>query len=166
MKDEIQSQYSSSLNMLKSAIEKCPNSLWTDKSYTNVFWQLSYHTLFYTDLYLSEKKELFQVWEKHKDNYENLGRIGEYGEKLPEIKTPYSKPEILLYHKKITKTLSNRVKKINFNSHSGFDWLNFNKVELQFYNLRHLQHHTGQLCERIRQNTEERVGWVRLEEEL
>ncbi len=32
---------------------------------------------------------------------------------------------------------------------SGFFWLPFGKLELQFYNIRHLQHHTGELFERL-----------------
>ncbi len=34
---------------------------------------------------------------------------------------------------------------------SGFYWLPFNKFELQLYNIRHIQHHTGQLTDRLRQ---------------
>jgi hypothetical protein len=43
---------------------------------------------------------------------------------------------------------------------SGFSWLPFNKLELQFYNIRHLQHHTGQLIERLRTVAGIGVGWV------
>ena len=43
---------------------------------------------------------------------------------------------------------------------SGFDWLPFGKLELQFYNIRHLQLHTGQLTERLRTKQGTGVGWV------
>jgi hypothetical protein len=35
------------------------------------------------------------------------------------------------------------------------------KLEHQFVNLRHIQHHTGQLAERIRQSTGHGVSWAR-----
>ena len=43
---------------------------------------------------------------------------------------------------------------------SGFSWLPFNKFELQLYNIRHLQHHTGQLIERLRSGAGIGMGWV------
>ncbi|QRN82842.1 hypothetical protein JR338_10520 [Chloroflexota bacterium] len=43
---------------------------------------------------------------------------------------------------------------------SGFHWLPFNKLELQFYNIRHVQQHTGELCERFGAHGEVEVGWV------
>jgi hypothetical protein len=43
---------------------------------------------------------------------------------------------------------------------SGFSWYKMSKLEHQFVNLRHIQHHTGQLAERIRQATGGAVGWV------
>ena len=36
----------------------------------------------------------------------------------------------------------------------------FNKMELQLYNLRHLQHHTGQLAARLRTAANLAVTWV------
>ncbi len=43
---------------------------------------------------------------------------------------------------------------------SGFDWLPMNKLELQFYNIRHLQLHTGELCERLGTEAKIDVAWV------
>jgi len=42
----------------------------------------------------------------------------------------------------------------------GFSWYKISKREHEFVNLRHIQHHTGQLAERIRQVTGQGVGWV------
>ena len=40
-------------------------------------------------------------------------------------------------------------------------WLaHFGKLELQLYNLRHLQHHTGQLIDQLRTVAQMGVGWV------
>ncbi|MBG0788360.1 MAG: hypothetical protein H0S79_24995, partial [Anaerolineaceae bacterium] len=47
-KQVIKSQYKAALAMLRQAIEKCPEALWTDASYQNPFWRVAYHTLIYT----------------------------------------------------------------------------------------------------------------------
>ena len=49
---------------------------------------------------------------------------------------------------------------VDLEAGSGFDWVPFDKLELQFYNIRHLQHHTGQLCERLRTKQDIGIGWV------
>jgi hypothetical protein len=43
---------------------------------------------------------------------------------------------------------------------SGFYWIPMNKLELQFYNIRHLQHHTGELCERLGKTGAVEIGWI------
>jgi hypothetical protein len=43
---------------------------------------------------------------------------------------------------------------------SGFYWYRMSKLEHQFVNLRHIQHHTGQLADRLRQEADRGVEWV------
>jgi hypothetical protein len=43
---------------------------------------------------------------------------------------------------------------------SGFYWLPFDKLELQFYNIRHVQHHTGELYERLGATEDVELDWV------
>jgi hypothetical protein len=43
---------------------------------------------------------------------------------------------------------------------SGFYWLPMNKLELQIYNIRHLQQHTGELMERLGSRAGVEVDWV------
>jgi hypothetical protein len=54
-----------------------------------------------------------------------------------------------------------RVPTLDLAAPSGFHWLPFNKMELQFYNIRHRQHHTGQLADRLRTKTNVGLAWVR-----
>ena len=49
---------------------------------------------------------------------------------------------------------------VRLDAPSGFEWLPFNKPELQFYNIRHIQHHTGELCERLGVMGEIEVPWI------
>lgn len=48
----------------------------------------------------------------------------------------------------------------SLHAESGFYWLPFDKLELQFYNIRHIQQHTGEHCERLGAYGEIEVGWV------
>jgi hypothetical protein len=53
-----------------------------------------------------------------------------------------------------------KVAELDLDADSGFDWIPFNKQELQFYNIRHLQHHTGELCERLGTAAGIDIQWV------
>ena len=53
-----------------------------------------------------------------------------------------------------------RVPQLDLEAESGFGWLPFGKLELQFYNIRHLQQHTGELMERLGTRAHVDVDWV------
>ncbi len=152
IKDSIKSQYHASLDMLRQAIIKCPDSLWDDREYRNVFWHVAYHALRYTHLYLQPSAQSFVPWAKQKEAYHRL-------EKLP-IGTPYSKEDILEYLEICREQVEKQVASLEPDAPSGFEWLPFNKLELQFYNIRHLQQHIGELCERLGAAGGIDVDWV------
>ena len=49
---------------------------------------------------------------------------------------------------------------LEFAAPSGFHWLPMNKLELQLYNIRHIQTHAGELAERLSQRAGIDVAWV------
>ena len=69
IKEIIKSQYYASLEMLRQAIEKCPETLWGSAEYTNQFWHVAYHVIFYTHFYLHPSEAEFVPWEKHRDAF-------------------------------------------------------------------------------------------------
>jgi len=73
---------------------------------------------------------------------------------------PYSKEEIFAYHELCGEQVEERVTSLDLEAESGFHWLPFNKLELQLYNIRHIQQHTGELCERLGAKGEIEVDWV------
>ena len=75
IKDIIQSQYLASLEMLKSAITKCPESIWGNSVSRNQFWHVAYHAIFYTHLYLQPTEEDFTPWGKHREEYQFMGSL-------------------------------------------------------------------------------------------
>lgn len=53
-----------------------------------------------------------------------------------------------------------RVPRLDLESESGFYWLNFNKLELQIYSIRHVQQHAGELMERLGAGADIEINWV------
>jgi len=153
-------QYRASMAMLREAITQCPESLWLAPVYPNKFWHIAYHVLYCTHMYLHKSLEECIRWEKHRENYQFLGRLPWPPHDQPKIESPYSKEEILEYLAICNQEIDTRVPSLDLNAPSGFDWLPFGKLELQLYNLRHIQHHTGQLIDRLRTVAQIGVGWV------
>lgn len=153
IKEIIKSQYGASLQMLKSAIVQCPDSLWNAGAYRNRFWHVAWHTLFYTHLYLQPTQTDFVPREKHREAYMSL-------KSNPQADEWPSKDEVLEYLAFCLNEVAEKTDALNPEAESGFHWLPFNKTELQFYNLRHIQHHTGELCERLGATGEIEIDWV------
>ena len=155
----IQSQYGASLDMLKQAIERCPASMWDDGRYRNRFWHIAYHALFYTHLYLQPSERDLSPWARHREQYQFMGQVPWPPHDEPKIGEPYSQADMLEYLDVCQKQVQAQVATVNLEAESGFNWLPLNKLELQFYTIRHLQQHIGELCERL--GTEKiDVNWV------
>ena len=152
-KEAIKSQYHAAFAMLKQAIEKCPESMWDDTEYVNPFWRVAYHTLIYTHFYLSPSESDFTPGDIHKDGMQLLG------DEAPAA-NPYSKGDLLAYLELCLAQVESQVDAMDLEGESGFHWLPFDKLELQLYNIRHIQQHTGELCERLGAHGEIEVAWV------
>ena len=73
-------QFAAAIQMLRSAVEACPDDLWDDYAHGTPFWHLAYHALFYADFYLSDDAETFQARDFHVDKANFLpGDYQQYG---------------------------------------------------------------------------------------
>lgn len=154
------SQFKAALDMLRDAIETCPETLWLDSAPRNAFWHLAYHTTFYTHLYLQPSESAFRSWEKHQHDSQFLGpRPGTPHEPPPKV-MPYSREDVLTYVEFCMNEAVTRIPVVPMDARSGFQWLPFTRFETHLYNLRHLQHHTGQLADRLRSSLDLGVKWV------
>jgi len=164
MKPIIISQYKAALKMLMDVITKCPDELWDDNNYESPYWHIVYHALFYAAFYSSTSPETFIPWEKHKENYNFLGIVGPNGISFTIDNSysdnSYSKTELMQYAETIFENIESAVHKLNDDEKCAFYWLPISTMELQLYNIRHLQHHTGQLVERLHQNGIKGINWV------
>jgi hypothetical protein len=159
IKEALKSQYQAGLDMLEDAVKQCPEALWADPEPKNKFWHIAYHALFYTHLYLQTSEGDFTPWEHHRENSQFLGPNPRRPDLVP-IAEPYSKQEVLDYLGFCRKEVGKKVPGLNLDAESGFSWISFGKLEHQIYNIRHLQHHTGQLIDRLRTKAGIGVRWV------
>jgi uncharacterized damage-inducible protein DinB len=155
LKQVIQSQYHAALTMLENSVKGCPVSLWEDKTYKNQYWQIAFHTLYYTHYYLGDFETSFEPWEKYKKDYQYL---------TPSSSAlfiePYSQQDVLEYLKFCRKQVDERIPNTRLDNPSGLEWLPTTKLELLLYNLRHIQHHAGQLIDRLRIHSDIPSEWI------
>jgi hypothetical protein len=156
VKSAIIDQYGAALEMLRLAIVQCPDARWNDAQGRKMFWLVAYHALFYTHLYLSDNLGKFKPWEKYR---KDIHRLGSFPEKSA-VGEPYCQEEMLEFLELCRQTVVEKVTSQNLEAESGFEWLPFNKLELQLYNIRHLQHHAAELIEWLGANAGIDVDWV------
>ena len=95
-------------------------------------------------------------WEKNREEYRALGSWSECsgdGEAL-------TRAEVLAFHAICCEQAEEQVDAMDLEAASGFHWLPFHKLELQFYNIRHIQQHAGELYERLGAHEDIELGWV------
>jgi hypothetical protein len=144
IKPIIQSQYLASLAMLKHAIVKCPPKAWNNPHDKNRFWFLAYHALYYAHRYLKAQEEGYPRWEQRR--YSQPG-------------VPFSKEEILERCALVEQDVIGQIGIMNLDQTSGSLGLS-NKLELQLYNIRHIQQHAGELYEKLSAYQNIKLGWV------
>jgi len=150
MLDILSNQYRAALKMLEKVISACPEALWLDVGYRNPFWNVAYHALFYTHLYLQSDEPSFRPWVNHRQDYQNMPQTGE----------PYTREQVLEYLQVCRDEVSVKLPLLDLESASGFFWLPMSNCEVQIYNIRHLQQHTGELSDRLGDRFGIDVEWI------
>ena len=160
----LKSQYHASLAMLRDAIEQCPDDLWLSKEHANAYWQVAYHAIFFAHLYLFPNHAAFQPWAGHQKDVQNedgLPGPPEEGNSLPLLPEPYTKAQALRYWQICDDMVDSALDAMNLDDpECGFFWYKISKFEHQLVNLRHIQHHTAQLADRLRAARNVGVRWV------
>ena len=170
MRPILKSQYHAALAMHRDAVERCPDRLWASGDYRNPFWRIAYHVLYYTDFYLQPNADSFRPWEKHQtgiqfmDDLErpaNRASIGELPNCPPRTGEPYTKEQVLAYWSICDSSIDRAVDALDLAAPDcGFFWYKVTKLEHQLISLRHLQHHTAQLADRVRAATNTGIAWA------
>lgn len=114
--------------------------------------QVAYHTLYFVDLYLSPGAEAFESREFHR---RSGGRRLGAGGSLPQDDTL---AYLAICRRKAVETLATETLE-SLQGSSGFARLRFSRGEVHLYNIRHVQHHTGQLSACLRRIADDGKGW-------
>lgn len=153
VKSMTRGQFEAALCMLKECLEKCPEEHWDGKIANDTFRQVAYHTLFYVDYYTSPNESDFTLRELH-------ARGGD--ERTQEVSAGLSKEESLAYlaicRQKATEAIAAETAE-SLQGPSGFSRQQFLRGELHVYNMRHMQHHVGQLSAYLRRVTQDTSSW-------
>jgi hypothetical protein len=159
LKQILTSQYEAALCMLNQCIASCPPEPWEGKIANDTFRQVAYHTLFFTDLYLSPSEEAFQLRDLHQRGGDERG---------PTLSQGLSQDETLSYvaicRRKAIETLAAETGEM-LQGPSGFSYRRFSRGELHVYNIRHVQHHAGAMSAYLRRvapalNEPKTLPWI------
>lgn len=155
-KTAVLAQFEGSLDMLADCVRRCPAKHWNGIIGTYPFWQVAHHALSFVDFYAARSAA---EWTPH-ETYLPKGRRdldAEYPSRS------FSKREILDYleycNGRVRESLARETAR-SLAGPSGFPRLKMTRAEVPIYNLRHLQHHVGQLSAHLRRaKVNTRWGW-------
>jgi hypothetical protein len=159
VKQTLRNQMLAALATLNQCMQNCPADEWQKSHNDAPFSQVLFHTLFYTDFYLSPNEHEFKLQLFHRQNKAIFRDYEEFEYKKSE--QIYTREEILVYlkfcHDKINKYFD-EIKDSNLSE--KYSAKNMTFMELSIYNTRHIQHHAAQLGLRIQQVTGKELKWI------
>jgi hypothetical protein len=149
LKQIVIAQFEAALAMLNQCITACPEEHWEERIANGTFRWVAYHTLFFVDLYLSPDQDSFVL--------RDLNILGG-DERKPVASIGLSKADTLAYLEicrgKMRDTIFADTEEM-LQGASGFEWYRITRGELHLVNIRHVQHHTGQLSAFLRRSVPE-----------
>jgi hypothetical protein len=146
------SQFGAAIDMLEESIQTCPRGVWEEKG---VFSFQAYHTLFFLDYYLSTAPVGFTP----PPNFS----YSEFDD-APDV-VIYSQEDLLDYLSACRQKAQTLILGLDEQLASQ-RWINESKTmdyslfEILLYNLRHVQHHVGQLNLLLRQHINDAPDWI------
>ncbi len=163
IREALNSQFSAALTMLENAMNECPPELWQGKLWNEQelrpefaeFWYIGYHTLFWTDLYLTGQYEGFKPPEPF-----TLAELDPAG--VPPERF-YTRAELLEYQSHVRNKAHNVVSSLteeNAGRICHLRWGDVTFVELLLDTLRHIQEHISQLNLYLGQTRGNPARWV------
>ena len=147
-------QFAAAIQMLRSAVEACPDDLWDERAYGTPFWHLAYHALFYTDFYLSDDANTLPNF---------LPSDQQYGGVVTTPGKVFTRAQLLDYADHCLRKSDETFKRLTDKralERCGFPWYKLNVGEFLLNNLRHTQHHTGQLIVLLRRHAGIGIDWL------
>jgi len=164
MKDQIlikniKSQILASLYMLKSCIDRCPDSEWHERHNDYPFSQIVVHTLFDCDFILCDSEKELKEQKYHKDNKVLFSDYEELKDRIPSKQ--YERSIVNQYYEFcISKVESIPNNKKNLIKPKSDITKTMTKIERYINGIRHIQHHAAQLGFQLQQLTGKEMEWI------
>ena len=152
--DICRNDYRAVFQMLREAIEICPENLWDDEGDEPPFWQQAYHTLWYTDFYLGDSPGSFRKVSIAEDGANDL--------KHRAVGAP-SKQQIQSYLEEASNRCEASLDKLAsapLDGENKFPWTGPTLAHRLIYNIRHAQHHVGRLNSILARKAGRAARWV------
>jgi uncharacterized damage-inducible protein DinB len=147
------------LKTLNQCINNCSDKEWQKPHNDAPFSQVIFHTLFYTDYYLSPNENEFKSQLFHEQNPGIFRNYEELEYRKPE--QLYTKEEIKLYMNYCYNKINEYFDKLDDTALiKECGHRNMKSIELLIYIIRHIQHHSAQLGLRIQQITGKELEWI------
>lgn len=162
LQESLWRQFGASIDMLANVIEQCPDSYYFKNTR---FYYLAYHTVLLLDYYLSIPPSAFTPVLGFTIEDELNRPAGSVGDLIPE--RTFTRQELVDYISKSrqkAKTLIDtltmeRSGEQRFTEGNREGDMDYPILEILFYNLRHTQHHVGQLHLMMRQDLDKHIDW-------
>jgi uncharacterized damage-inducible protein DinB len=145
-------QFEAAMAMLKQCMDNCPAALWESTVAEMTVRQIAYHTLFFVDVYLSPGEQTFTLRPLHEVGGDETQPVI-----CPGLDQSATIDYLQICLEKLRTTLASETEE-TLQGESGFSRLRFSRAELHLYNLRHVQHHTGQISAHLRRLDENSRG--------
>ena len=149
--DICKNEYYALIEMLYKAINLCSEELWDERTETPPFWQLAYHAIYYLDFYLGESPK------KHEQRFDVKENLDE---RMERILTKKQLKDYLIAIKKKCNRVLESLSAEKLEGKNSYYWTGPTLAHRLIYNIRHTQHHIGQLNLKLRQNGDDAVKWV------
>ena len=151
--DICRNEYHALFEMAHKAINHCPEELWSNERKDPPYWLLVYHTAFYLDFYLRAAPEEFET------RFDISGPF----DLAAKMKRTLSKKELKNYLISIKRRCNRVLASLRSKELEGkntYTWTGPTLAHRLVYNVRHAQHHIGQLNLMLRHHQAEAAAWV------
>ena len=156
-------QFGASIDMFGNAIRSCPENLWEESLWQDpsmgpefsAFWYVTYHTLFFLDLYLSGAVEGFAPPAPF-----TLGELDPAGVLPDRVYTPSELLDYLAQIRQKCQTTIETLTDERANQLCHFPWGEMPFAGLLLDNMRHVQEHGAQLNLFLGQQASLNARWI------
>ncbi len=148
-------QLGGSIDMLENAILACPDEAWQAGEPPRALWYVTYHTLFFLDLYTFGTLDGFAPPSPF--TLDELDPAGVFPERV------YSRAELGEYLHACRDKCRSAIAAVTPEAAAKqceFGWIQESYAELVLRSIRHVQHHTAQLNWVLREKTGAAPRWV------